>query len=107
MDKDTQALFALIDAAYAERDDSDLDQRYHAVLLDAAKQLEAGADLDRTRMALYTSLYQLPHFRPMTLPQAGRRLYGALHDHYRDYDAARLRRAALGYGLIVASGTWL
>ncbi|WP_262315268.1 bacteriocin immunity protein [Lacticaseibacillus parakribbianus] len=107
MTEDAQALFDLVDAAYAERFASELDQRYHEVLLTAAKALQAGADLDTTRLALYTALYHLPYFRPMTLPPAGRRLYGALHDHYRDYDAAQLRRAALGYGLIVASGTWL
>ncbi|MCI1985346.1 MAG: hypothetical protein LKJ69_01385 [Lactobacillus sp.] len=107
MDTETQALFDLIDAAYAEDFANDLNTQYHTILAQSAKALMAKEPLAKTRCALYLSLNALPYFRPMTLPPAGRALYGALHNHYRDYDAKQLRHQALAYGLIVAGGTWL
>ncbi|WP_125704758.1 bacteriocin immunity protein [Lacticaseibacillus daqingensis] len=103
----SEKLFNLVDAAYAEDYPGDLDAPYHALLLHAAAALQNATPEEAVRLSLYTALNQLPYFRPMTLPPAGRALYGTLHVLYRDIDAKKLRHAALGYGLIAASGTWL
>ncbi|WP_461215770.1 bacteriocin immunity protein [Lacticaseibacillus sp. GG6-2] len=106
MDNDTQAIFDLIDTAYNEEYTNPLSQQYHQILLEHAQALANGEPMAKTRLALYLALYNLRGFRPMTLPPAGRALYGTLHDYYRDVDAKALRHQALAYGLIAASGTW-
>ncbi len=106
MNTETQAFYQLIDAAYAEQSNFEWNQAYHAILLKYAKALTAGKTVADIRVPMYIELYQLPYFRPMTLPKAGRDLYGTLHQACQRYDAKELRRQALGYGLIVASGTW-
>lgn len=106
MEAEEKQYYDLIDAAYNETTDFDWGPAYHRILLKYAKALTNGDSVEQIRVPMYIELYQLPYFRPMTLPKAGRNLYGILHQACQRYDAKELRRQALGYGLIMASGTW-
>ncbi|WP_407893380.1 hypothetical protein [Lacticaseibacillus sp. N501-2] len=106
MEQNAQALYDLIDQAYPEHSDFEWNAAYNQILLKYAKQLSDGDAIETIRVPMYIELYQLPHFRPMTLSPVGRALYGKLHQDCHDYDAKQLRHQALAYGIIVAGATW-